>query len=1022
MKPIELTMYGFMTYKNKTHIDFTKLYPSRIFVISGDTGSGKTSIFDAISFALFGAISRPGVDQIDLRSDFLTIEDPPTYVNYIFEVDGRTYEIERKPHQYAKKKIKAGVKIDHEVELYEIKKEEKILLSDRIKEVDQLVKKIVGLDQNQLKKVMLLAQGEFSEFLSADSASKADLLSDIFQTSLYGDIQEALKDMASSYGNDLDILDQNLDDLLKKNEMIYEKIDQTDRLRHDFSLINKIIGEEIQRKEDSIKDLDSKYKEKNKAKEDLLRRISRLEQENEQIITYKNLESEKENLEKNLGHYKALKENLEATKKAKSVEPYYQRLGQIEDEKNKLTKTIEKKESEKAKVKEELLILEKKKEELPKLVKKLDEDKISLSSYMDKEKSLEKFSQIKKSYDKSISHKLRHEKVEESLENLRKREKKVSDELIRYSDQKLALKDDISNLLIEKQEDKSKLKNNQDLMDRVSENLKTLKEIETLEKDQEERETNLKTAKKDLDLALANQENIEKEKFIKILNEDHICPICGTFHEQKIEEKEIFDLDLESLRETYHELKGKKDLIENKIKLLSERLVKDLPEISDLEKDRKNLEDKISMVDQKLLEKKKDLEKVEKSVDDLIAEKNTLEKEIGQKIQELDMLKMKLSSFDQIEKTYLSMKDSFLELDQEEIREKIVFHRESIENKSSYIEKTNQAYNDTDKKITEIEAFLQTTRSNLLLNEKAYRESRDLFDKKIEEYFDSEEDFIQRLYSYEKLIDQKEAIEEFFDCLKTVSIKLDSLKIYRDRNPVDLDSFKKDLKDLNEDIDLVASSLTKENIDLADLKAMAVEVKDIEKSYSEKSSDTGILKRLAKIASGGDGAVVGREKLDFETFVLIYYFEKILAYSNKRLYKMSNGQYRMIRKTSSGDMRSKQGLDIEIIDANTGKTRPASTLSGGETFLASLSLALGLSDEISAENGGIKIDTLFIDEGFGSLSDNYLENAIATIEKLSYENKFIGLISHVKEVKDAIEAKILVTYDKAQGSEVEIII
>ena len=135
---------------------------------------------------------------------------------------------------------------------------------------------------------------------------------------------------------------------------------------------------------------------------------------------------------------------------------------------------------------------------------------------------------------------------------------------------------------------------------------------------------------------------------------------------------------------------------------------------------------------------------------------------------------------------------------------------------------------------------------------------------------------------------------------------------------------------------------------------------------------------------------------------------------------MSNGQFSMVRKSYGDDLRSKHGLDLEILDANTGKKRPATTLSGGESFLASLSLALGLSDEISAENGGIKIDTLFIDEGFGTLSEDYLQKVIEQIEKLSYENKFIGLISHVDELKEAIDAKILVNYTSDQGSFIEV--
>ena len=178
---------------------------------------------------------------------------------------------------------------------------------------------------------------------------------------------------------------------------------------------------------------------------------------------------------------------------------------------------------------------------------------------------------------------------------------------------------------------------------------------------------------------------------------------------------------------------------------------------------------------------------------------------------------------------------------------------------------------------------------------------------------------------------------------------------------------------------------------------------------------------MAEIANGATGKVAGRQKVDFETFVLTYYFDRVLNYANKRLLQMSNGQFTMARTSEGKNQRSQSGLDIEILDANTGKKRPASTLSGGESFLASLSLALGLSDEISAENGGIIIDTLFIDEGFGTLSDDYLSKVIEQIEKLSYDNKFVGLISHVNELKDAIDGKILVRYREDKGSSLEVI-
>lgn len=1022
MKPIKLSMYGFMTYKEKTEIDFTKLYPSRIFVISGDTGSGKTSIFDAISFALFGEISRPDVKQIDLRCDFLSEEDPPTFVNFIFEVDGKVYEIERKPFQYAKRKVRPGVKIDHEVALYKINKDKKDLLSDKTSETKDLIKEIIGLDQNQLKKVMLLAQGQFSEFLSADSRTKADLLSDIFQTSQYGDIQEILKDMASSYSQELKTLDQNMGDALKKDDNIYILVDQAMKDRHDFDKIVKIIKGELDKKEETIGSLNEEYRIKNDKKTNLINEISKIKQENEQIIIYKNLLKEKENFDGKLNSYEALKNSLQRSKDANSIRPYYERLDQIKKDIERITLVIKEKEIEKEKFEKDFIILLAEKENLKIINTEVDQIKIDLNSYMDKEKSLEKFLKLQASYDEAKRLKEKLTRASKDLEIINEKDKDLSEEILSKSNDLLEEKEIKSKLLFEKNENNNKLEKNLELINKVQNNLKLKEEIKTLEEEVKKLDKNILQAKKDLDQGLINQENIEKQKFIRILNQTKVCPICGSIHNEKIEEKEIFNLDLEALRSNYHKLVNKKDLAKNKISLLSKNLLLDLPSLENLNLERKNLLEESKEIENKLHTCKENLEETEEFIEKMKVEKNTLLEKISTLNNQINLLKEKLVSFDETEKSYLAIKDNFKELDKEKIRKKIESLTKTLDEKSKKIEKVNKDFSDTDKKLTEIKSFLATSKDNLLTYQKSFKENQEILDKNVKKYFSSMEDFLENLDSYDKLIEKEKAIDEFFDAYKTIKIKLESLSIYKDKEVIDLNFYNEKLEEINVYMDQIRKSITKENINFAALKDIKEEISNIEKSYKEKSSDSQTIARLAKIASGANGAVKGREKLDFETFVLIYYFEKILSYSNQRLSQMSDGQYRMIRKTSGGDMRSKQGLDIEIIDANTGKKRPASTLSGGETFLASLALALGLSDEISAENGGIKIDTLFIDEGFGSLSDNYLDNAIRTIEKLSYENKFIGLISHVKEVKDAIDAKILVKYDKSRGSEVEIII
>lgn len=1022
MKPIKLTMYGFMSYKGKVEIDFKKLYQSRIFVISGDTGSGKTSIFDAISFALFGDISRPGVVQTDLRCDFLTPEDPPTYVNFIFELDEKVYEIERKPSQFAKKKIKAGVKVDHEVEFFEIKNDDKILLSDKVGDTNNLIKEILGLDQSQLKKVMLLAQGQFSEFLSASSATKAELLSDIFQTGEYGQIQEILKDKAKSFGKDLENLDKKLDEELKRYSVLDISIDQKMRLGHDFQGLIEKIDKEITEKENEIQKLKREYEENNKTKEELIDQISKAKGENEQILLYKNLKDKKKSFDQKYETYNNLKNELQKAKNANSIKPYYERLEEINNARKKISIAIEYKEKEKTDLEKDFEKLKIEKKGLNDLEKEVDNLKIDLNKIREKKESFEKFLSIKDQYFIDKKNKDEIEKLKEKFETTKSKDMEVSEAILEKSNLLLEIKNKKSNLMVEKTNLDKVLEKNKDNVLKVKSNLETKEKIKVLQEDNNYLDEKIKEAKKDLETGIINQENIEKQKFIRLLNETGVCPICGSVHKEKLQEKEIQVFDLDSLRDKYHELNNKKSIGEKEIELLEKNLILNLPSLDNLLKEEKDLEEDTKNLNKTLEENNNDLRLTETLIDQLKTEKNKLLEEKVKIENQINLLREKLLSFDDLERSYFSMRDNLKDIDKESIDQNLNEIKKELKVKVTEIDRINNDFSNLDKKLAEIKSFLQTNNENLISYEKSFNENKEILDKKIKEYFSSMEEFLQSLETYVNLKEKEEDIKEFFEAYNTINIRLESLKLYKDKELIDLEIFEKNISQLNEKLSKLTEILTKENIDLATIKEISKEVYDIEKIYKEKVSEGQILKRLSNIASGSNGAVIGREKLDFETFVLIYYFEKILTYSNERLYKMSNGQYRMVRKTSGGDMRVRQGLDIEIIDSNTGKARPASTLSGGETFLASLALALGLSDEIAAENGGIKIDTLFIDEGFGSLSENYLQNAISTIEKLSYENKFIGIISHVKQVKDAIDSKILVKYDKSKGSEVEVVI
>ena len=175
---------------------------------------------------------------------------------------------------------------------------------------------------------------------------------------------------------------------------------------------------------------------------------------------------------------------------------------------------------------------------------------------------------------------------------------------------------------------------------------------------------------------------------------------------------------------------------------------------------------------------------------------------------------------------------------------------------------------------------------------------------------------------------------------------------------------------------------------------------------------------LSETANGG---LTGKEKIMLETYVQMNYFDRILVRANRRLQKMTGGQYDLVRRVDAANRQSQAGLDLDVIDHYNGTVRPVNTLSGGESFKASLALALGLSDEIQSSAGGIRLDTMFVDEGFGSLDDDSLRLAVATLQELTEGRRLVGIISHVGELKERIEKQIVVTKDHAGGSRCRIV-
>ena len=1010
MRVRKVKLRGFLTYKDEELIDFTRLFDKKIFLISGPTGSGKTTIFDAIAFALYGEVPRE-IGMEDLRSDYLSEEDYFTYVDLEFSLAEKIYKIIRIPSQRAVE-IKLPKNISHRVELYDIT-EGKILLADKIKEANDKIREIVGLDKSQFSKVMLLAQGQFQKFLISKSDEKAALLSDIFKTDALRAIQNELKMRSLSNKKKFTQVDKNLENVLTYNEILKEKISEDLILSRDFENIIKIITATKNDQDVLIENILEDLGKLEENKKSLITDLEKAKTLNENIEKFKKADKSYKNLLIDFDKYKNIKADLDLISYALSIKIYEERL-----EKSKVDlQNFKEKRVDTEKILEEktksLKEIEKEIESLPIYKDKLDKLKITHSQKTKEIADFEEFLLVKKSYeeigilDKDLE-KLQNavKEDEEKLENLRVNFDKTNKDLNKAKDEDFNLREKISKI------------NNR--LEKLGQDYKKLKENKGYEEILAKLSTNYEKTQTLLKKADSFKDNFEINKLIDRLNTEGVCPVCGKIHEGKREKLPIINLDLEKINQDLAtimiNLEKTKAIYENNIKDLSSdyKLVEIEKIISDNKDALESFSDLYNKNEERIKLLSKSLNEIKNQGLILKKEKETREKSINEILD-------KLKNSEELKIKYLSLNKAMTGVDRDLLLTQKKDLEEKITSLESYIKDRQKVYQDLVVEVANNNSKLASILDNISKADYDIGIYLKDFEEKLLNKFESKEVYKNYLAKERELKTKKEIVEEYFKNLEREKTIRENLLYYKDQKSLNLDTLKDKLEEVSQEIKILDKEKTLALTRLSLIKKDLEKIEKIYEDYKSLSKTAYIVSNLSDLANGIIGGVKGIERLDFETFILSVYFDRVLNFANIRFNQMTDGQFSMVRKTEATDARSKMGLDIEILDSNTGKKRPASTLSGGENFLASLSLALGLSDEIGAENGGIRIDTLFIDEGFGTLSKEFLANAIETLEKLSKEDRFIGLISHVDELKDAIEAKILITYDPSCGSSLEIV-
>lgn len=920
MRPLKLIMSAFGPYAGKTELDLNKLGKKGIYLITGDTGAGKTTIFDAITYALFGEASGENRESSMFRSKYASPETP-TEVELYFLCRGKEYYVKRNPEYTRPKARGEGVTSE--------KANAELHLSDgrvitKLKEVNTAIAEIIGVDRNQFTQIAMIAQGDFLKLLLASTEERKKIFQKLFKTQSYYQLQEKLKNESGKLSREYDniknsisqyvngiICDEDNADFIfvskaKCAELTAEEITELlKKLIADDEEIQKKIAtqkEKLQKELDSVKAFIAKAKDFNAAKEDYEKNENELsiciQKEKELKISFENAKKQLEEA----------KTHSEDAAKIKAMLPDYDELSQKQSIYDENKSFIAQSGKNITQTEEKIKELTHQTEELNKEYKSLEkqgEEKIRLEN------------EKREAQEKKI-------KLEELLKNIAS----FSELSLKYSDAK---------------------------------NFYSQKYAEALELD-----AKLKEKTKTY---LEAQAGILADT----LEDNKACPVCGSLNHPKIAKKPQnvpSKEELDSLTQMLSEANTKANDARNEAGKLKGAL-------SEKEESLKN-EITSSLGDVLPSDAKA-------SVNEKMAELNN---RIAYVSEQIIKAQQKIKRRDDIEKL---------------LSEKI----SDFENAKKHLLEISGEAKKREAEISSLQKRIAELKQKLCFETKEEAQAKiNLLNKRVTDIEKAHSDALNELSeNREKISSLKSAREEIQKRLSGGDIDLN--KETEKRTELEDKLEKLDSKSKS-----VHSRISSNSLSFKNILNRLEEIKKVEEKWMW-------MKALSNTANGN---ISGKEKIMLETYVQMTYFDRIINRANTRFMVMSGGQYELKRRKEAENNRSQSGLELDVIDHYNGTERSVKTLSGGESFKASLSLALGLSDEIQSSAGGIKLDTMFVDEGFGSLDDESLSQAIKALSSLADGNRLVGIISHVSELKERIDKQIVVKKEKTGGSNITLVV
>mgnify|MGYP000766505542 FL=1 len=1057
MKPIRLTMQAFGSYGEKTEIDFQK--GGDFFLISGDTGSGKSTIFDAMMFALYGEVSTNGSGkENELLSQFVDVRNDKPLVSLVFTAhqhgQEETYKITRTPRHIRPAK-RTGAKQQEEGETAELLMPDGSQYPGKLSDTNRKIEELVGLTADQFRKVVMIAQGEFMDFLRAGSKEKTELLRDLLKTDYYYQLSERLKTLAKEKNTAAKTQRANMS--FFAGRAVTEGLPEEDAQALEAAKGTVITAKELQPEQvdalvDVLSDVCARLQlqqgelaqQQTAAQKDRDECMKRIEAAQPLMQRFKELEDAEKTLQECAAQAAEIEEKrglIGKIRDAWAIEPKYQRM---KDAQKALTNAQTE--------------LAAKQQELPQL-KQTAADAAALHQQMEKTKdaATTHCAEVETKVEKALETFVALEKAEKALRQAEEADAKAK---TNAESAKKAL-DDFKNQEDAWRKQEAELQGaeaayevckqqNQQYRDLK----KSLEDLHGNQKDVQEKARQAAAAKDAYASATQKYQRAQNEYddyrlaflnaqaglLARELAPGKPCPVCGALEhpapcqltqenqqlnreqlerrrkaaddaakaqEEKAKESESAQVKLTERQKAAEE--AEKKLVENAKNIrenvpmataadVEAMLTAWLPELQSASKSVQAKVDALKKVRENLDGAKEKREQLEKAAADAqeTAKSTAVKKAEAEKTWNLHQEELSGG-------TYRTREDAVAQRTQaKEAKQKAEAAASQAAGKERQAQKTET---ECRARIQQLDAEMPKKQADAEEFNQQYQQT--MAEKSLDE---TQWQALTETYPDVKIADRLQEEAEGFKEKKTAAEE----KHKTAQNAI-TGREKPNMEQLNAAFEAAKAAWEKASAALEAAKHLHLDNARVLNDLREGREPLANACKEANTAQHLSDVMAGTEsgnRMNLETFVQRSYMEKILRDANRRFRDMSNGQFelKLINVEDAGEGKNK-GLDLEVYSIVTGKTRSVNTLSGGESFMAALSLALGMADQIQAATAAIHLDVMFIDEGFGSLSDNARNEAVNILKEMAGKQRQIGIISHVSELKDEIENQLIVKKD-----------